>query len=512
MSNHLQALLASTGLEVGNTVTMNGQDPVLPSRFRIGEAAATALGATGLSANELWTLSGGAAQEVSVDVKGAAASLISFIFQRLEKGDQPIREDRALVDLYQAGDDRWVHLHGAFPKLAEGTLRVLDCEPTVDAVAAAMRKWKAQDLEDALAAQGLCGAMARTRKEWLAHEQGKAIANIPPVEIIKIGDSDREPISKRSRPLAGMRVLDLTRVLAGPTCARTLASHGADILKINSPSLPSVPPFVIDTGHGKRSALLDLDVEEDASTLRTLASTADVFSQGYRKGALERRGFGLEELAELRPGIIYVSINAYGHVGPWAERPGWEQLAQTASGAAVDEGTFEAPRLIGAAATDYTTGYLAALGVMAAMKRRAVEGGSYHVRASLCQTASWLYSFGLFDRDAPQPEMDFGLAEPYMTRSESGFGLCITLGQFFKCRKRRRVGASPQSPLGPMKQRGWPGTSPRPHFPREGRKYLKLMRVLEYPHCSAGQLIVLAYNFFANDTHSQSIRHSPRAH
>lgn len=454
MSNHLAALLASTGLEVGATAALNGQDPVLPSRFRIGEAAATALGAAGLAANELWTLSGGRVQDISVDVRGAAASLIGFLFQRMEDGDQPIREDRALVDLYQTGDDRWVHLHGAFPKLADGTLRVLGCEPTAASVAAAIINWKAQDLEDTLAAEDLCGAMARTREEWLAHDQGKALANSPPVEIIKIGESDPESIRTSTRPLGGTRVLDLTRVLAGPTCARTLASHGADVLKINSPNLPSVPPFVIDTGHGKRSALLDLDNTDDVQILRELIATTDVFSQGYRKGALERHGFGVEDLAALRPGIIYVSINAYGHVGPWAGRPGWEQLAQTVSGIATDEGTFKSPRLIGAAATDYTTGYLAALGVMSALKRRTLEGGSYHVRASLCQTANWLYSFGLFDRDAPLPEMDFGLAEPWMTRSESGFGPLHHLGPILQMSETPPRWDQPTVPLG-THNTGW---------------------------------------------------------
>lgn len=422
MTQTLKKLLEQVNLQTDAPLTLNGADPVLSSRFRIGEAAATALGASGLAANELWKLSGGASQDVSVDIKGAAASLISFLFQRQEEGEQPVREDRTLVDLYQAGDGRWVHLHGAFPSLAEGTLHVLGCQQSVESVSAAVKTWKAQDLEDALAAEGLCGAMARSRNEWLAHDQGKALANIPPVEIIKIGDSDREPIGARGRPLEGTRVLDLTRVLAGPTCARTLASHGANVLKINSPNLPSVPPFVIDTGHGKRSALLDLKKGEDADTLRNLIETADVFSQGYRKGAMDRNGFGPSDLAQQRPGIIYVSINAYGHEGPWAGRPGWEQLAQTASGVALDEGTPEAPRLIAAAATDYTTGYLASLGVMTALKRRAMEGGSYHVRASLCQTANWLYSFGLFDRTAALPEMDFDMATDYMTKSESGFG------------------------------------------------------------------------------------------
>lgn len=281
MSNHLEMLLGSVGLEAEPTASLNGSDPVLPSRFRIGEAAATALAGTGLAANELWKLGGGTSQDISVDIKGAAASLISFLFQRMEEGEQPERDmARPLVNIYQAGDGRWVHLHGAFPNLAEGTMKVLGCENSEASVKAALVKWKALDLEDALAAEGLCGAMARSRDEWLAHDQGKALASAPPVEIIKIGDSDPEPVGARARPLGDTRVLDLTRVLAGPTCARTLASHGAEVLKINSPNLPSVPPFVIDTGHGKRSAWLDLDAPEGAETLRSLVKQADVFSQG----------------------------------------------------------------------------------------------------------------------------------------------------------------------------------------------------------------------------------------
>lgn len=449
MSDQLKTLLTSVGLEAETSTTLNGCDPVMPSRFHIGEAAATALGATGLAANELWKLSGGKSQDISVDIKGAAASLISFLFQRMEEGEQPERDTtRALVNLYQAGDGRWVHLHGAFPKLADGTMRVLGCENSERSVKAAVQKWSAQDLEDALAAEGMCGAMARTRDEWLAHEQGKALSSVPPVDIIKIGQSEPEPIGARSRPLGGARVLDLTRVLAGPTCARTLASHGAEVLKINSPNLPSVPPFVIDTGHGKRSALLDLENSDDAAALRGLVKQSDVFSQGYRQGAMEHRDFGPQDLAEERPGIIYVSINAYGHVGPWSGRPGWEQLAQTASGVACDEGTFQSPRLIGAAATDYTTGYLAALGVMTALKRRAIEGGSYHVRASLCQTANWLYTFGLFDRAAPMPDLDFGMADDYMTKSESGFGPLHHVGPILQMSETAPRWVQPTVPLG----------------------------------------------------------------
>ena len=429
----LSRLLQLTKLPAADTVDIRGRDPVMPSRFKIGEAAATALAACGVAANTIWTASGGKHQHIEVDTAGAAVSLISFLCQRLDDGSEPQRDpNRPLVGFYQAKDGRWVHLHGAFPDLAAGTLSVLGCDASAESIRASVSRWDGQALEDGLAEAGMCGAMARTREEWLAHPQGEALQSVPPVSIKRIADSPIEPIPARARPLEGVRVLDLTRVLAGPTCARTLASHGANVLKINSPNLPSVPPFVIDTGHGKRSAFLDLNQENDHKKLKSLILSADIFSQGYRKGALAKRDLGPEQLAEQRPGIIYVSINAYGHVGPWAARPGWEQLAQTASGVAVDEGSLEAPRLIAAAATDYTTGYLGALGAMAALYRRSIEGGSYHVEVSLAQTANWLYEFGLFEGDLALSNFDPAIAAPYMVSSDTGFGRLHHLGPIIR--------------------------------------------------------------------------------
>ena len=431
--SELSRLLQLTKLPTADTVEIRGRDPVMPSRFKIGEAAAKALAACGVAANTIWTASGGKHQHIEVDTAGAAVSLISFLCQRLDDGSEPQRDpNRPLVGFYQAKDGRWVHLHGAFPDLAAGTLSVLGCDASAESIRASVSRWDGQALEDALAEAGMCGAMARTREEWLAHPQGEALQSVPPVSIKRIADSPIEPIPAGARPLEGVRVLDLTRVLAGPTCARTLASHGANVLKINSPNLPSVPPFVIDTGHGKRSAFLDLNQENDHKQLKSLILSADIFSQGYRKGALAKRDLGPEQLAEQRPGIIYVSINAYGHVGPWAARPGWEQLAQTVSGVAVDEGSFEAPRLIAAAATDYTTGYLGALGAMAALYRRSIEGGSYHVEVSLAQTANWLYEFGLFERDSALPNFDPAIAAPYMVSSDTGFGRLHHLGPIIR--------------------------------------------------------------------------------
>jgi crotonobetainyl-CoA:carnitine CoA-transferase CaiB-like acyl-CoA transferase len=193
-------------------------------------------------------------------------------------------------------------------------------------------------------------------------------------------------------------VLDLTRVLAGPTCARTLAEHGAEVLRVSTDRLPNPESQIIDTGHGKRSTVLDLTTAEDADQLRALIRDAHVFSQSYRPGALAARGFSLEDVVALRPGIVYVTLSAFGHTGPWRERRGFDTLVQAVSGIADEYALDGRPRLQPVSALDYITGYLAAFGVLVALGRRAREGGSYHVRVSLAQTGHWLSGL---DRAAP---------------------------------------------------------------------------------------------------------------
>ncbi len=376
-------------------MTIDGGDPVLGARFAIGEAAAVALGACGAAAADLWHRRTGVAQEARASVRAAAASLLGFAHVRVAgHAIARINESNPSVALYECGDGRWIHLHGGFPNLRRGTLGVLGCDDDAASIAAAVRSWNAAELEDALADRGLCGAIARTAEEWAAHPQGEALAELPAVEVIKVGEHPPQPLTSDRRPLAGVRVLDLTRVLAGPACGRALAEHGADVLRIASPNLPAIELFDIETGHGKRSAYVDLDDRDGPARLRSLLESADVFVDGFRHGALARRGFGAEEVVAMRPGIVHVAINCYGHVGPWRGRPGWEQLAQSATGMAAAQGAPGPPRLVPAAACDYTTGYLAAYGTMIALARRAREGGSWLVRASLCQTAMWIGRLG----------------------------------------------------------------------------------------------------------------------
>jgi len=391
------------------------------------------LAAHATAAADLWCLRGGRAQRIEVDVGAAAASLLSFLFLRLPGAVLP-RQAPATVALYRARDEQWVHLHGGFPHLHDGTLALLGCADDADAIARAASRWGARELEDALAARGLCGARLRSAAEWDVHPQGQALASAPLVELQRIGTAPPEPLpgplagEPGARPLAGVRVLDLTRVLAGPTCACTLAEHGAEVLHVRSPRLPSLEPFVIDTNPGKRSCHLDLDRVGDAERLRALARGAHVFSQGYRGGALARRGFGPEALAELRPGIIVVSINCYGHDGPWAARPGWEQLAQTATGMVWEHSGGGAPAVVPAAVTDYTTGHLAAMGVLRARARRVSEGGSWHVRVSLARTAMWIRSLPRTPADASPSGIDPAALAPWWIEMDSAWGSLGRLG------------------------------------------------------------------------------------
>jgi crotonobetainyl-CoA:carnitine CoA-transferase CaiB-like acyl-CoA transferase len=263
-------------------------------------------------------------------------------------------------------------------------------------------KWEAETFETAAAEAGMVATMMRTPQEWAAHPQGQAVARLPLFEITKIGETPSRPLPSfpeddERRPLSGIRVLDLTRVIAGPVCGRALAAHGADVMRVTGPHLPGLPELDIDTGRGKLSAEIDLRATDDREWLRSLVREAHVFVQGYRPGALAAKGFSPEALAEMRPGIVAVTLSAYGHEGPWATRRGFDSLVQNASGINVAEADAlgaPAPKELPAQALDHATGYLMAFGATMALLRKTREGGSWHVRVSLAQTGHWLTGLG----------------------------------------------------------------------------------------------------------------------
>jgi len=370
-------------------VTLRGADPVFPTPPRVGELGAAAIAASALAAARLLARRTGVRQRVTVDVDAAAAAMRSWTYLADAAADS--RPPAGGPQLFFAtGDDRWIFLHRRAAHHAARQERVLGSGPSDREVAEAVRRWKGAELEEAIVAADACAALVRSHAEWAGHAQAAAVAELPLLTVTKIGDSDPEPAGRGDRPLGGVRVLDVTHVLAGPTCARTLAEHGADVLRIGPGSSGDRNPMQRDTGHGKRSAVLDLKSADGAASLRALAGGADVFSQGYRPGALAGLGFSPAEVAALRPGIVYVSMSAFGTRGPWRDRRGYDSVVQSVSGFCDEVAVDGQPRFLPVSALDYVTGYLAAFGAQVALARRAAEGGSYHVRLSLAQTGRYL--------------------------------------------------------------------------------------------------------------------------
>ena len=432
-----------------------GADPVLPTPFRITETAAAALAATGLAASDLWKLRTGRGQEVAVDARQATASLRSGHYMQMDSA--PVSHERnTIMGVYPAKDGRWSYLHCNFPNHRAAALSVLGVPEDREAVRAAVATWDALELEEAIIAAKGAGGMVRTMDEWAQHPQSAAIASLPLMEIVKIGDSPPERLRDGDRPLSGIRVLDLTRVLAGPTCARTLAEHGADVMKITAGHLPNIGYQEYDTGHGKLNAQLDLRQPDQLKTLLDLVRETDVFSQGYRPGTLGERGLSPEELAYLRPGIVYVSLCAFSHVGPWASRRGFDTVVQTVSGITSRQGELfpgkePGPQFYPVSAIDYLTGYLMAFGAMVALGRRAQEGGSWLVRISLAQTGRWLVGRGQVPESELQEvpkEFPAEELERWSITSETPVGRLRHLAPVVKLSETPPHWARPTVPLG----------------------------------------------------------------
>jgi hypothetical protein len=447
----LGQLLELAGIDPARAgeVAVSGADPVLATGYMMGTAGAAALGAVGLAAADLWCIRGGEAQEIAIDCRRGAAALSTTRYLQIPERPGGMFGNR-LSGFHRTRGGGWIQLHCEFPHFRDGVRALLGIGADDGKAPAAVAGWDAADLEHALAARGLPAFMLRDLSAWAAHAQGAAVAALPPLEIIKIGEAPPEPLPPGVRPLSDVRVLDLTRVIAGPMTGRTLAEHGADVLRISSSKLPFLENLVIESGPGKRNAEADLDTHQGQASLERLVAGADVFSQSYRPGALAARGFGPEAVAERRPGIVYVSLSAWGHAGPWAERRGYDSLVQCATGIAHEQGRDagrDGPMHLPGQALDYLSGYLGAFGAMVALRRRAEEGGSWLVRLSLAQTADWLKSLGRVGFDGGLELTSADLSE-YLVHSDTHWGKVTQLGPTLAMSKTPPRWAWPARPLG----------------------------------------------------------------
>ena len=433
---------------------LTGSEPVLPCSFHVGTAAQASIAAAALAACELGHQRGVPRQRVSVAIEHAALECTGWFSL---DGRVPALWDK-FSGLYRSADG-WVRIHANFTHHREGALRVLGLDPAVASRAqaeAAMLRWNAVDFETAAADAGLVATALRSFEQWDATEQAQAVGRQPLFSIERIGEAAPRalpPLSPEQQPLAGVRVLELTRILAGPVAGRALASHGADVMLVNSPHLPNIEA-IADTSRGKRSTHVDLHDAAGRAAMDRLVQGAQVFIQGYRPGGLQALGYGPVELAQQRPGIVCVSLSAYGNSGPWAARRGFDSLLQTAMGFNHAEGEAAGdgnPRPMPMQILDEATGFLMAFATCAALWRQQREGGSWHVQLSLAQTASWLRGLGRVENGlAAKPPS----RKPYLETSASGFGALTAL---------RPSAQLERTPAGYRRPSVAPGHSP-PHW------------------------------------------------
>jgi crotonobetainyl-CoA:carnitine CoA-transferase CaiB-like acyl-CoA transferase len=431
-------------------VTLSGEEPQLPSSFRVGAAAQAGVAAAGLAAAQIWKLRSGQSQDVAVDMTHAVVECRSERYLRVD-GKPPGSTWDAIAGIYRTGDQRYVRLHTNFRHHRDAVCKVLNCRPERDEVQAALLQWHAEAFETAAYAAGGVVAMMRSHSEWSDLPHAKALAGLPLFSIERIGDAEPRPWPAGDRPLTGLRVLDLSRVIAGPVAGRTLAAHGADVLLVSGPDLPAIPWLAIDTGRGKLTSFVDLRSEQGRGTLRGLLAQADIFSQGYRPRALAVLGFSAEDAARLSPGIVYVSLSAYGPAGPWAERRGFDSLVQTATGFNHAEGQaagIDGPKELPAQMLDHVTGYLMAFGAMMARARQSREGGSWHVRVSLAQTGRWLWNLGRVADGLRTEDLKGDAVLRFIEELPSGFGPLHAVSHSAVLSKTPAFWARPAMPLG----------------------------------------------------------------
>jgi hypothetical protein len=404
-------LLADVGLSVadgGGKLAFYGRDPIIASPFRFGSMAAVGLAAKSVAVAALWKHRTGEGQDISLDVRKALRRFCGFFEGKWEtiNGRPPSAWDFAgspflRIPLFrETRDGRHVVALDFYPKLRAGTLNLLRCSESSEAIDNAILQWRADELENAAAEQGLVLAKVRTNEEFRRELQySEVLAHMPLITIEKIGDSVPVPLPRVGKqPLSGVRALGMGHVIAGGAIGRDLAYYGADVLNVWRPNDSELEGFAWDVQVGMRSTILD-DSKEDRARFDQLLQRADVFFANKRPGFLKRLGLEAEELCARNPGLIHATVVLHGTRGPWSNRPGFDEIGASVAGVFALEGTLGQPRQPPIVPIcDNVVGWLGTVGVLAALRRRAIEGGSYRVVVSLTRTVLWLLSLGIFDK------------------------------------------------------------------------------------------------------------------
>ena len=386
-------------------VEISDTSTALATWMPIADMAAAAQGLVGLAAAELHQARGGPAQTIRVDRREASLSMTASAYLTVD-GEKAVSWD-PLTGYHKAADG-WVYTHCQFAHLRDRLLEALDLPNQSDVVKARLAEMPAQEIEDIAQAAEVCGIRMRSRSEWQDHPHGQHLAGKPVVNLHRIGDAPAPPMLLGDKPLSGVRVLDLSRVIAGPMIGRTLAEHGAQVIRVGAAHLPSFDSLVINTGFGKRAAFVDLRETEGQQALTRLVREADVLIDGYRPGALAARGFAPRDLRALNPSLVYVALSAFGETGPWAGRRGYDTYVQATTGLSA-EGP-DGPTRLPCQPLDYLGGYLGAASAMIALMRRMHEGGAWHADLALARNAGWIWKW----TDRLGAEMDPPAANPSM--------------------------------------------------------------------------------------------------
>ena len=397
-----------TASDNGGKLTFYGRDPIIPSPIRFGAMSAIGLAAKAIAVAALWRSRTGEGQDITVDVRKALRRFCCFFEGKWETMNGRPAAMGAFVDnpflelplFRETRDGRHVVALNFYPRLHTSALKFLRCSDSLESVQNAILQWRAEDLENAAAEAGLVFAMVRTndefRKELQYHE---VLSRMPLITLEKIEESEPIPFGRDGKsPLDGIRAFGMGHVIAGAAIGRDLAYWGADVLNIWRPNDTEVEGFAWDAQVGMRSTILDHG-KEDRATFDRLLKNADVFFANKRPGYLKRHGLDSEELCAKQPGLIHATVVAHGEKGPWANRPGFDEIGAAVAGLFCIEGTPAQPKQPPIVPIcDNVVGWLGTVGVLAALRRRAIEGGSYRVVVSLTRTVLWMLSLGIFDK------------------------------------------------------------------------------------------------------------------